>query len=87
MVEVPREHSFCAWAIPRPGEVTVAPDTRTDARFADHPLVLGEPDMRIYAGALLVNRDVAPGTLCVPGRQPREFPETSRRSWRGWPIP
>jgi diguanylate cyclase (GGDEF)-like protein len=80
VMQVPREQSFCAWAILTPDEVTVVPDTRSDARFADNPLVLGAPDIRFYAGAPLVNRDgAALGTLCVLDREPREFNTTQRQ--------
>ena len=74
VVEVPREQSFCAWAILDPGKVLVVPDTRLDDRFSDNPLVLGTPDIRFYAGAPLVDRQgAALGTLCVLDRQPREM--------------
>jgi diguanylate cyclase (GGDEF)-like protein len=80
VVQVPREQSFCAWAILKPEEVMVVPDTRSDERFADNPLVLGAPDIRFYAGAPLVNREGATlGTLCVLDREPRQFTETQRQ--------
>ncbi|MBC8142475.1 MAG: SpoIIE family protein phosphatase [Armatimonadetes bacterium] len=63
--EVPVEMSLCSHALLQPG-VTVVPDTTQDERFADNPMVVGDPNLRFYAGALLETSDGLPiGTLCV----------------------
>ena len=69
--ETDRESSFCAEAIQgqRP---LIVPDARADARFATHALVVGEPGIRFYAGAPLINRaGEAFGALEVMDFQPR----------------
>jgi hypothetical protein len=73
--ETDRRSSFCAWTLlpPHP-EVLVVPDAREDARFADNPLVEGEPKIRFYAGAPLVASNGARlGSLCVIDTVPRSI--------------
>jgi PAS domain S-box-containing protein len=71
--QIPREASFCAYAILQP-TMTVIPDARQDPRFADSPLVEGEPHIRFYAAAPLLTIDGQPiGTLCVMDRKPRQL--------------
>jgi GAF domain-containing protein len=71
--ETPRDSSICAHAIQQ-GDLFVVPDTLQDPRFRESPLVTGDPHIRFYAGAPLINEDnFALGTLCVVDREPREL--------------
>ena len=80
--ETPRDVAFCSHAILGDGLFEVA-DASLDARFADNPLVAGQPDIRFYAGAPLRLSDGSHvGTLCVIDRQPRQLSENQREVLR-----
>lgn len=71
--ETPREWAFCSYAI-RGTDAFIVPDAAQDQRFVDNPLVTGEPRIRYYAGAPLIDAEgQALGTLCVIDRKPREL--------------
>lgn len=73
LCETPRDISFCGHAITM-SETLVVQDALKDARFADNPLVVGEPYVRFYAGALLrLPYGQVVGTFCIMDRRPRVF--------------
>jgi diguanylate cyclase (GGDEF)-like protein/PAS domain S-box-containing protein len=77
--ETRREDSFCGHAII--GDDTfVIPDARADDRFADNPMVAGEPFIRFYAGQPISGPEGHHlGTLCVIDRKPRTFSSDDRQ--------
>ncbi len=71
--ETPRDISFCGHAITGEGAFVVE-DTRDDPRFADNPLVDGNPGIRFYAGYPIRYLDGSVlGTVCIIDYEPRSF--------------
>ncbi|WP_028081836.1 sensor domain-containing diguanylate cyclase [Solimonas soli] len=71
--ETSREVSFCGHAL-HSDEVMVVDDAGHDPRFADNPLVTGDPRIRFYAGCPVRGPAGARlGTLCLIDRKPRQM--------------
>ena len=70
-METSRDAAFCARTILQ-STLMVVTDARADLRFADNPLVMGDPGIRFYAGVPLISEEGhALGSLCVIDRVPR----------------
>ena len=71
--ETSRDISFCGHAI-LGDELFIIPDATKDERFADNPLVLGQLNIRFYAGYPLktINGEKL-GTFCIIDNRTRNF--------------
>ncbi len=77
--ETSREVAFCAHSILKPDEIMEVPDATLDRRFADNPLVTGDPKVRFYAGApLTTSAGHTLGTLCVIDYSPRTLSSSQK---------
>jgi PAS domain S-box-containing protein len=80
--ETPREVAFCAHALHH-RDLFIVPDATQDERFAQNPLVRGEPGICFYAGAPLVTpEDATLGVLCVIDHQPRTLTQAQEQALR-----
>lgn len=71
--ELPRVLAFCSQPVAR-DDVVVVPDIAAEKRFAQNPLVAGDPGLRFYAGAPLSTSDgFAVGALSVLDSEPRQL--------------
>ncbi|WP_439516636.1 GAF domain-containing sensor histidine kinase [Sediminibacterium sp.] len=69
-----RDVSFCGHTIVDEEAIMIVNDALEDQRFIDNPLVLGDPNIRFYAGYPLVSPSgYKLGTLCVIDRVPRSL--------------
>src|SRR5687767_347654 len=71
--EAPRDASFCARTIVAEDGTFVVPDTAIDPDWSENAMVLGEPNLRFYAGAAIVVDGNALGTVCVADREARDL--------------
>jgi serine/threonine-protein kinase len=68
--ETARDLSFCGHCINERHPMVIE-DTLEDPRFADNPLVTGDPHLRFYAGVpLLIDEGSSVGALSVADRKP-----------------
>ncbi len=80
--ETPREYAFCAHAIAEDSATPfVVENALLDERFAENPLVVGDPAIRAYAGKTIHDPEGFPiGTLCVIDQTPRAFSEVEMQT-------
>ncbi len=78
--ETPRELAFCGYSVYESSSLVVQ-DTWLDDRFKNHPLVLGDPKIRFYAGfPIQTSRGISLGTVCAIDRVPRVLAPDQLRS-------
>jgi GAF domain-containing protein len=71
ITETSRNDSFCRYTI-LGDEILEVPDTLENELFASNAFVVGEPNVRFYAGAPLIDNDgFRLGSLCVIDSVPR----------------
>ncbi|MEM8837019.1 MAG: EAL domain-containing protein [Pseudomonadota bacterium] len=76
--ETCREVAFCAHTI-ADTEPMVVEDARLDPRFAENPLVTGNPKIAFYAGVpIAIDGEHNIGTLCVIDQKPRLLTDAQR---------
>ncbi len=74
--ETPRDIGFCSHAILEDAPFVVT-DALRDDRFAENPVVIGDPRVRFYAGIPLRTSDGSRvGALCIVDHKPRSLSPT-----------
>lgn len=78
-IEMAREVSFCQYTLLH-SKIFQVTNALEDKRFAENPLVKGEPTIAFYAGYPLIDPNgYALGALCVMDKKPRDLNERQRR--------
>ena len=78
VTELPNEQSFCPITLAA-GQLTVFEDARQDAAVRQHPLVVGGPQFRFYAGLPISDKSGnLCGTFCVFDQKPRQLSPADR---------
>lgn len=81
--ETPREYAFCGHTIEQ-DDILEVRDASLDPRFRFNPLVLGNPNIRFYAGVpLALPEGYNMGSLCVIDRSPGLLTEGQRIALKG----
>ncbi len=76
--ETPKDIAFCSHAI-HGACIFEIPDASIDERFHDNPLVIGEPNIRFYAGQPIKSVEgYNLGTLCVIDRHSRTLTKNQK---------
>jgi GAF domain-containing protein len=71
--ETPRDIGFCSHAVLANAPLVVN-DALKDDRFADNPVVIGDPHVRFYAGIpLRVSDGSCVGAFCIVDHKPRDL--------------
>ena len=81
-IETSRDIAFCSHAVlSNSRDPFIVEDALDDSRFADNPLVTGDPSIRFYAGQVVRDPAGLPvGTLCVIDHKPRRLDERQKRA-------
>ena len=78
--ETSRDLSFCRYTI-MGDTIYEVKDTKENDLFYNHPLVIGDPEIRFYAGApLRTNDGLNMGSLCVIDTKPRVLNENQKKA-------
>lgn len=78
VTQTARDVAFCAHTVSQ-GQWLEVNDASQDPRFASNPLVLEDPQIRLYAGApLKLGNGAVIGTICVIDRVPRQLDDQQR---------
>jgi signal transduction histidine kinase len=83
MKENKRDLSFCTHAMAGDDDVMVVENATADERFRHNPLVDGEPHLKFYAGASIINKNgFCLGTVCVYDLVEKSLTEVQIQSLR-----
>jgi diguanylate cyclase (GGDEF)-like protein len=78
VAQLPVAESLCRWTA-EGDRVEIIPDLTADARSREHPLVVGKPGFKFYAGSPLRDASGAViGTFCALDLKPRRFSAEDR---------